>query len=300
MAAAALKIFFTFHPMKKIYRLIGNEILSKQHVKRWLPKFYVSRARLFLELVKKYDAIKNDDELLELGTGWVHWESTFIRLFYKVNITLFDIWDSRQLKRFKRYFTELAEVIDEEIDIASTQYEHVHSLLRAIPSVSSFDDLYHLLGFQYVIEPNGTLHHFQDESFNAIFSFAVLEHIKKDILSEYIQDFYRLLKPGGYSIHLIDLRDHLFYCDPSVSQKNYLRYSDKVWKRYFENNVQYYNRVQRSEWLNLFHSAGLELVEEVTLQTCNVNTIKVDKKYENLDRQDLECKVLRVVYRKPL
>jgi len=51
--------------------------------------------------------------------------------------------------------------------------------------------------------------------------------------------------------------------------------------------------------LNLFHSAGLELVEEVTLQTCNVNTIKVDKKYENLDRQDLECKVLRVVHRKP-
>ena len=299
MAAAALKLFFTFPQTKGLYRHIRNVFLSKHPlVKKWLPKFYVNRAKLFLELVKKYDAIQNGDRLLEIGTGWGQFESTFIRLFYDVNITLFDIWDWRQMKIFKRYFAEFAEVIDKEIDIAPTQYERVHSLLRAISSVSSFDELYHLLGFQYVIEPSGTLHHFPDESFNAIYSFAVLEHVKKDILSEYIQDLYRLLKPGGYSINFIDLRDHLFYADPSVCKKNYLKYSDKVWKRYFENEAQYINRVQRPEWLNLFHTSGLELVKEVSLHY-NVDTIKIDKRYDNLDRQDLECILLRVVHRKP-
>ena len=41
----------------------------------------------------------------------------------------------------------------------------------------------------------------------------------------------------------------LYHYDTSVSAKNYLRYSDAVWKRWFENRVQYFNRVQRREWL---------------------------------------------------
>jgi hypothetical protein len=155
-----------------------------------------------------------------------------------------------------------------------------------------------LLGFHYVIQPSGTLDCFPAESFAAVFSHGVLEHVKKDILSDYIQDFGRLLKPGGYSIHIIDMSDHLSYYDRSVSAKNYLRFSDAVWKRYFENEVQYLNRVQRSEWLRLFDGAGLELVEEESLYS-DIGTIRVAPRYQNEDRRDLECKVMQVVYRKP-
>jgi spore maturation protein CgeB len=118
-----------------------------------------------------------------------------------------------------------------------------------------------------------------------------------DILPQVAQNFHRLLKSGGYSIHKIDPSDHLYYYDTSVSQKNYLRYSDRVWKRYFENHVQYINRIQRSEWLDLFHKAGFELVEEESV-TADIGLSKIDKDYQDLDIQDLQCVTLTIIHRK--
>ena len=220
-----------------------------------------------------------------------------IRLFYDVEITMFDVWDNRYFGAFKQYFGQLERIIDGEIDMDQTQHKRVHALLQAISKSSSFDEIYNIFGLQYVINQSGTLSHFQDESFSVIFSCDVLEHIDRSLLPEFIQDFHRLLKPGGYSLHKIDLIDHLYYYDTSVSVKNYLRYPDKVWKRFFENSVQYINRIQRPEWLDFFHKAELELIEELPI-FADLDTIKIDKSYKTLSRQDLECVTLTVVHRK--
>jgi SAM-dependent methyltransferase len=295
MVAAALKLLSTCPQTRRAYRWLGDQWWAKRRIRLGLPKSYVDRATQIHGLFEKHNFIEKGDQLLEIGTGWLHWESVVIRSFYNVKITLFDVRDCRQLQVLKRYSAEFAGLVCEEMDTTPMQCEHVRNMLGVISSASSFDDLYHLLGFHYVIQPSGTLDCFQDESFAAIFSYSVLEHVKKDILSEYIQDFGRLLKPGGYSIHTIDMGDHLSYYDRSVSVKNYLRFSDAAWKRWFENEVQYFNRVQRSEWLRLFNRAGLELVEEESLYS-DIGTISIG---QNLDRRDLECKVLQVVHRKP-
>lgn len=296
-AAMALKLLPASPATRRLYRLLGSALLWRRRVKRWLPAFYVDRARSVLEAVRKHEAVRPGDRVLELGTGWAHWESTVLRLFYDVDVTLFDVRDGRWLWLFKRYFGEFAEVIDEEIDATPRQLEHARRLLRAILSVDSFDDLYGLLGFEYAVEPSGTLCRFQDASFDAVCSFAVLEHVKEESLATYVRDMHRLLRPGGYSIHQIDLRDHLHYCDPGVSPKNYLRYSDRVWERYFESEFHYVNRIQRAEWLALFRAAGLELVEEQSLS--RKLGVEVDGKYGHLDRQDLECVSLKMIHRKP-
>lgn len=298
MAAAALKLFSINPYMKELYRFLGNTLGAKKRIKGGLPSSYLERAKLLLELVRKYEVINDGDKLLEIGTGWVHWESTFIRLFYDVHITLFDVWDNRQLKPFKRYLSEFAERFDQEIDIPPVQREQVKNLLGSISSVDSFDEVYHLLGFEYIIEPKQMLYRFHPETFNVIFSCSVLEHIKKDILSSYVQNLFRVLMHGGWSIHTICVGDHIAYYDPNVSEKNYLRYSPKVWKKYFENEVQYFNRVQCSEWLDIFRKVGFELLEK-ELIPCNIDSIKICKEYENLTRQDLECETLRIVHRKP-
>lgn len=296
-AATTLKLLPTFPWTKKLYRLIASRFLWKRRVKKWLPVFYVDRARFLLETVERHAMVQKGGRVLELGTGWAHWESTVLRLFYDVDATLFDVWDSHRLWLFKRYFAEFAEVMDEEIDATPGQLEHAHHLLDAILSVDSFDELYELLGFEYVVEPTGTLARFPDATFDAVFSFAVLEHVKKEALAEYVRGLHRLLRPGGYSVHEIDLKDHLHYCDPSASAKNYLGYSDRVWRRYFESEFHYINRVQRAEWLEMFRAAGLELAEELSLP--HNLSIQVDDKYRHLERRDLECVVLKMIHRKP-
>jgi SAM-dependent methyltransferase len=296
--AAAARVFSAGPQMRRLYRRLGNVVLSEIRTKEGLPQRYVDRIRLMLELVERHNAIQNGDRLLEVGTGWVHWEATALRLFYNVNATLFDVCDNRLLDIYKQYCSQLAGLIDDTIDMSPTQRERVHSLLEAISLVDSFDALYDMLGFHYVIEPTGTLSHFEAGSFDAVVSCDVLEHVRQEILPAYTQDLCRLLKPGGYSIHQIDIADHLAYYDAGVTKKNYLRYSDKTWDRFFENDVQYFNRVQRLDWLNLFQKAGFILVEEI-LEPCDIGPIPIDDEYKNLDRKDLTCWIMRVVHLKP-
>lgn len=284
----------------RFYRSLGNIIGAKKRVRAGLPKYYPRRAKQFLTWCEKHRALRDGDKVLEIGTGWVHWESIVIRLFYDVEATLFDVWDNRQLEALKRYLGQLEGLIGQEIDMDEIQKQRIHRLIQVILKADSFDDLYQSLGFQYVIDERGTLDQFQDESFNFIYSYNVLQHVDRSIVSKLTQDFYRVLKPGAFSIHGIDLGDQLAYFagTRNMSKKNYLRYSDETWRRYFENRVLYFNRIQCPEWLNLFHKAGLELIEEET-RSCNIDTIKVAKIYKHLERRDLECKTLIVVHRKP-
>ncbi len=298
MTAAALKAFSCSPQTKRVYRRLGNTFGQKRRIQKGLSKPYLERAQQILAVLEKYQAIQPGDTVLEIGTGWIHWESTIIRLFYDVHITLFDVWDNRQFGAYQRYFKQLAMVIDTVIAMDTATCERVHGLLAVIARATSFDELYEVLGFRYVVNPPGTLKGFEDEAFSAIYSCNVLEHIDKKILPEFVQDFYRVLRPGGFSIHKIDPGDHLAYSvRRGVCMKNYLRYPDNVWVRYFENDVQYFNRVQRSEWLHLFEEAGLDLQEE-KLAFTDISTITIDQHYMNLSQEDLQCITLKVVHRK--
>jgi predicted SAM-dependent methyltransferase len=236
--------------------------------------------------------------VLELGTGWVHWESTVLRLFYNAEFTLFDVWDNRQFQAFRAYFSEFRDVLDNEMEILPSKHEQARDLLEKIVWVNSFTQLYDLLGFQYVVEPTGTLQNLENAAYDACFSYNVLEHMDREIVSEYINDLYHLLKPGGYSFQAIDISDHLANYDRGVWRKNYLKYSDAVWKSCFENDVQYFNRIQRGQWLSLFDQAGFELLEEESL--FEPFPTGVNRMYPDLDRKDVECTMLKVIHRRPL
>jgi SAM-dependent methyltransferase len=217
---------------------------------------------------------------------------------YDVELTLFDVWDNRLWKTFRQYLEQFDKVVDRKLQLSPAQAERMHRLLHTILQADSFTAVYELLGAQYIINPSGTLEQFKDESFDAIISCDVLEHVSRHILPGFIQDFYRLIKPNGYMVHQIDIADHFAYFAPSASRKQYYKYSDTMWERRFENKVQYFNRVQRPEWLDLFRGAGFELVEENLLSE-TISTTKLDDQYKNLSKQDLECMTMRVVYKKP-
>ena len=109
--AAAARVFSAGPQMRRLYRHLGNVVLSEIRAKEGLPQRYVDRVRLMLELVERYNAIKNGDRVLEVGTGWVHWEATALRLFYDVDATLFDVCDNRLLGIYKQYCSQLAGLI---------------------------------------------------------------------------------------------------------------------------------------------------------------------------------------------
>ena len=82
------------------------------------------------------------------------------------------------------------------------------------------------------------------------------------------------------------------------NQKKYLSFSDKTWKKYFENDVQYFNRIQASNWLKMFKENGFILETKIVERT-NIDLLDIDKKYSEYEKEDLECTVLTIVHRKP-
>jgi SAM-dependent methyltransferase len=293
--AAALKFFSLSPQTKKLYRQLGNAWGQKLKVSHGLEPWRLLNAKEILALCAKYP-VRDGDRVLEIGTGWVHWESTLIRLFYDVEITLFDAWDNRQFDAYKRYFALYGAIIDSELQLTQAQSTRVHRVLQVIAKADSFDEVYGALGFHYVVHPQGSTAQFPNDYFSLIVSCNVLEHVQHSSLSDLISDYCRILKPGGYMFHGIDLGDHLAYYYPSVFRKNYLRYSDAAWRRFFGNEVQYFNRVQPPEWFKLFRSAGLQLID-VRTESINLK-VKVDPCFQDLSQDELRTLFLMLVHQK--
>jgi hypothetical protein len=298
LTAASLKFFSSCAPARRVYRHLGNTLGASRRLKSEIPSYYLGRVSRMLAANKKYHFLRNGDRVLEIGTGWIHWEALTMRLFFDIEAILFDIWDNRQFAAVKKFITHLASRLGTEIPVNSEERKRAAAVIDTILGSKSFDDLYSLLGFRYVVNEQGSLADLASESVNVIVSANVLEHVKKQHVPAVVRDFYRLLTPGGYSVHHINFGDHLRAYDQSVSEKHYLRYSDRTWRLLFDNEVQYINRMQRPEWRTAFQSAGFELIDE---ESCHVDlaALPVSQQYRHYDQTDLSCFTVDVLHRKP-
>ncbi|MBN1239522.1 MAG: class I SAM-dependent methyltransferase, partial [Gammaproteobacteria bacterium] len=259
MAAAALKAFSLNPLSKNLYRRIGNVVGQRNRIAVNDFDVRVARGDLLVELCRKHQAVKDGDRVLEIGTGWMHWYSLYLRLFYDLRLTTLDIWDNRQLQALQA----AAEKLFEHFEKSRTD-EKARENLRKVLDCKSFEELYATFGIDYVIEPDGLLTGFDDRRFDFITSFHVLEHVPAQHIDQLARDMYRTLTPGGYTIHQIGIDDHLTHYDDNASPKQYLEYSDRIWRTFFENEVQYVNRWQTSDWLKAFEAAGFELVDKIS------------------------------------
>ena len=297
LAASGLKLFSSSSVAKSAYRTLGNTLGNRKRLRSGMPDYYVRRVARMLNLHQRFQIIGHGDRIVEIGTGWMHWEALTIRLFFDIEAILFDVWDNRQLPALKQYLTDFGRRVGTDLSVPPDQMRRVSKLIEEILRTRSFEELYDLLGFKYMVDKNGNLNRIESESVDFVVSAGVLEHVKRDHVGGLVKEFNRLLKPGGFSMHSINLGDHLQAYDRSVSEKNYLKYSDKIWHRLFENEVQYINRLQRPEWLALFGEAKFKLVNEESIDV-SLGKLKVHEKYGAFSREELGCFSLNLLHRK--
>ncbi len=293
-AALALKVFSINETTKKIYRKLGNTLGKKKRMRVKTHRFngYIERGNLFITLCKKHLDFSPDSRFLEIGTGWFHWYAIYFSLFYPVQTTLFDIWDNRQFGVLQVYLRKLQQKLRSE----TGNYEPEQAKIENMLATKNFTELYTLLQMQYIIEKEGSLAGFADSSFDCVYSFHVMEHVKN--FENSVQEIYRILKPGGISIHQIGIDDHHTHYDKKESKKKYMQFSEFTWKLFYENEVQYINRLQMSDWLALFEKNGFEFLEKLC-ESHDIGHIKIRPRYQHYSQEDLECTILTIVYRKP-
>lgn len=303
-AALVFKAFSRTTVLKNLYRRIGNRFGQRRHSA--ISKIDIRRGLWLCNVFcnNKVPDIKNTGQhqatILELGTGWTHFYSIFLRLFYDLDIIAFDIWDNRQFLALGKRFAKLANLLPNLIPKNQAHYlNRIQQLTEGLSQCKTFDEVYNLLGITYVVEPSGNLDFLADESVDMVFSVDVLEHIEKGALNRTIRSMRRVLKPGGISAHQIGLDDHLQHYAHGMASKQYLKFSDSVWKILFENKIQYFNRIQLPDFQVLFKSNGFHLIECTTEKDSALfDHIKVQPQFQHFDVDTLLTTRAFIVHRK--
>ncbi len=294
LAALALKTFSVNVATRKLYRKLGNAYNDVRRQSAPGLDVRIERGDVLVNLARKHHAIQDGHRLLEIGTGWMHWYALYAYLFFDVKLAGLDVWDNRQFAGLIATARKLRPVLVERGESARTI-----ARLDRIVAARNWEELYESTGFKYVIHPNGAFTEFPDRSFDVVISFHVLEHVPRGGVNALLRDMYRVLEPGGCCIHRIDIHDHLAHYDRKALQKQYLQYSDRIWQTFFENEVQYINRLQASEWEQRFANAGFEVLERIAAHR-EMKTLRVHPQFRHLPREDFGCLALTLVHRKPL
>ena len=195
LAAIALKAFSINDATKVAYRKIGNAFGAGRKLNEPYLRASAERGELLVELTQKYGMLTEGSRVLEIGTGWMHWFSVYLRLFREAEFVTYDVWDNRQFQALQGAMAKLKVML-------KTSGADSNALLNIeiVQACKSFDELYRRFGMTYVVEPGGSLSMFSDASFDVVMSFHVMEHVYADAVPAVCKGLTRALKPGGYMV----------------------------------------------------------------------------------------------------
>lgn len=167
-----------------------------------------------------------------------------------------------------------------------------HQAARA----AAIDDMLGLLGARYLCNGLTGLQSIPSKSIDAMFSNAVLEHVRRSEFSATMRELYRIQRPGGISSHQIDLRDHL------GGALNSLRISHQRWESpFFSQSGFYTNRLRCSEIRSICIDAGWEILECTERRWSNPVTPRsaLHADFQHFADDDLLVSGVRLVIQRP-
>lgn len=138
-------------------------------------------------------------------------------------------------------------------------------------------------------------------SVDIVFSNSVLEHIPPNIIEGLFEEAMRILKPGGIVLHAVNCGDHYAYTDPSITQVNYLQFTDKQWALW-NNEFQYQNRLRAKEFVAMAQRAGFTIELDVRPlradRLAQLATMQVAPQFAGYTRDELAATTVDFVGRK--
>ena len=157
-----------------------------------------------------------------------------------------------------------------------------------LPNYSDINDVNQMLtlaGGSYHTGGLESLKKLKTQTYDLIFSQAVLEHIKIVDFKKIMFEIHRLLKPDGTASHVVDYKDHL------VGGLNNLRFSSEFWeKNWFASKGRFYtNRIRLSEMIKICESIGfnVKIVKEKKWEIAPIKRKNLAEEFRELSDDDL-------------
>lgn len=135
-----------------------------------------------------------------------------------------------------------------------------------------------------------------------IWSHTVFEHLR--FPGQTVKECFRVLRPGGSLIALIDLGDHAFYgaVQPQPDKVfDCLRYPEWLWNLMRWNRSSYTNRLRKSGWIKLFKETGFVVRHEESQKSASIADALPSLPYlHRFSYEDAVTNVVTVCLQKPL
>ncbi|MBK8969480.1 MAG: class I SAM-dependent methyltransferase [Saprospiraceae bacterium] len=203
-------------------------------------------------------------QTLELGAGWYPVVPVALFLYGAERIRTVDITLLTNARHLQTTITKMLECagqgkLGHYVPFKPERLEQLQQLAARCGAMS-FEAIAEALHIEYMVQDARRLP-LETGSIDLVHSNNTFEHIYPEILSGILQEFARVVRPGGLQSHFIDLSDHFAHFDRSISIYNFLRFSPAAW-RWIDNSVQPLNRLRIPDYRKLYQTAEIPISEE--------------------------------------
>ena len=196
--------------------------------------------------------------MVEIGTGWHPCLPTCVYLAGAAQCVTFDLHRHLNRRLTFQMLQHLGEHLSCIAQTAGAPRSEVEARYRRLSGAESLEDFLGRSHIQYHAPADAGASELAASSVDIIFSNDVLEHVSPDALRRLMAEAARTLRPDGIAVHSINCGDHYAYFDRSITQANYLQFSEREWRRW-NTRLQYQNRLRPSDFLSSAERCGLRV-----------------------------------------
>jgi SAM-dependent methyltransferase len=240
--------------------------------------------------------------MVEVGTGWFPTLPLCFHLAGASSCTTFDLDRHLNPSLLLRLLHALGPHVPAIAAAAGCDPAVVTARLSRLGGLGSPSDVLLACAIDYRAPADATRTGLAADSVDVVYSNSVLEHVPAQVLDSLMRESFRVLRPGGLALHSVNCGDHYAYFDRSITPINYLRYSERAW-RWWNNRLQFQNRLRASDFLTSAERAGLELVETRWRARPELvealESMRVAPEFAHYPREQLACTSIDFAARKP-
>ena len=243
-----------------------------------------------LEFLSRYVAIEGSI-VVEVGTGWEPISTFLFYLFGAETVYTFDHLPHARFKIAQRVVEQIQNQIEEIHSITSIPQSVLSERLMRVKGATNIEEFFALSHTVYKAPADATQTGLADKSVDLVYSYAVLEHVSESVIGQLTLESKRILKLEGMAFHSIGLHDHYANFDHRLSNLNFLKYPEWLWRFFVKNKISYHNRLREKQFLSIFESHGAK-IKEVRNKTnqsdlAALKTMKIDKRFAGMTDAEL-------------